>query len=81
MPQRYFHTSYLCHYPAYLPSNRLPSMKLHLYRCDMLDNNCASTLIGQCLEVLNNEAQPIDEFNLENFPVGNLECNVEEVSG
>jgi len=56
-------------------------MKLHLYRCDMLDNNCASTLIGQCLEVLNNEAQPIDEFNLENFPVGNLECNVEEVSG
>ncbi|XP_033163891.1 forkhead box protein O isoform X1 [Drosophila mauritiana] len=43
------------------------------------DNNCASTLIGQCLEVLNNEAQPIDEFNLENFPVGNLECNVEEL--
>ncbi|EDW24594.1 GL24235 [Drosophila persimilis] len=34
---------------------------------------------GQCLEVLNNEAQPIDEFNLENFPVGNLECNVEEL--
>ncbi|KAH8268365.1 hypothetical protein KR026_005907 [Drosophila bipectinata] len=43
------------------------------------DNNCASTLIGQCLEVLNSEAQPIDEFNLENFPVGNLECNVEEL--
>jgi len=54
-------------------------LKLHPSRCDMLDNNCASTLIGQCLEVLNNEAQPIDEFNLENFPVGNLECNVEEV--
>ncbi|XP_068155992.1 forkhead box protein O [Drosophila tropicalis] len=43
------------------------------------DNNCASTLIGQCLEVLNNEAQPIDEFNLENFPVENLECNMEEL--
>ncbi|KAH8278874.1 hypothetical protein KR018_010692 [Drosophila ironensis] len=43
------------------------------------DNNCASTLIGQCLEALNSDAQPIDEFNLENFPVGNLECNVEEL--
>ncbi|EDW42238.1 GM24148 [Drosophila sechellia] len=39
----------------------------------------STSLEGQCLEVLNNEAQPIDEFNLENFPVGNLECNVEEL--
>ncbi|XP_030370018.1 forkhead box protein O isoform X2 [Scaptodrosophila lebanonensis] len=38
----------------------------------------SSNLEGQCLEALNNEAQQIDEFNLENFQ-GGLECNVEEL--
>ncbi|XP_037891722.1 forkhead box protein O [Glossina fuscipes] len=41
------------------------------------DNNCASTLIGQCMEALNNET-PIVEFNIDNFQ-GGLECNIEEL--
>ncbi|TMW40045.1 hypothetical protein DOY81_014875, partial [Sarcophaga bullata] len=43
-----------------------------------LDNNCASTLIGQYMGALNNETAPIDEFNIENFQ-GGLECNIEEL--
>ncbi|XP_011177774.1 forkhead box protein O isoform X3 [Zeugodacus cucurbitae] len=41
------------------------------------DNNCASTLIGQCMEALNNEPQ-IDEFTLDSFQPG-LDCNLEEL--
>ncbi|KAI9580563.1 hypothetical protein GQX74_012644 [Glossina fuscipes] len=44
---------------------------------NITDNNCASTLIGQCMEALNNET-PIVEFNIDNFQ-GGLECNIEEI--
>ena len=43
-----------------------------------ISDNTASTLIGQCMEALNNQTQ-IDDFNIENFH-GGLECNLEEVS-
>ncbi|XP_055847553.1 forkhead box protein O isoform X2 [Episyrphus balteatus] len=42
-----------------------------------LEDNCASTLIGQCMEALNNQTQ-IDEFTIDNFH-GGIECNIEEL--
>ncbi|KAL5283913.1 FOXO3.2 family protein [Megaselia abdita] len=60
-----------------LNSRNTNDLLVHQKLGNNLDDNSASTLIGQCMEALNSQT-PLDEFQLDTF-TGGLECNIEEL--